>query len=54
MNHLSLSPEGGQPNVLIPENDYGIEPGLRDVVALLRKHAEQPEIIRFIADMLEI
>lgn len=52
--HLSISPENNQPHVLIPDNDYGIEPGARDVVALLRTHASNPDVIRFIADMLEI
>ncbi len=50
--------------LLVPEYDPddpqpypgGIEPGvyfLSGLVALLREHAEDPEAIRFIADMLE-
>lgn len=52
--HVSISVESGQPHVLVPENDYGIEPGARDVVRLLRENADRPEVIRFIADMLEM
>lgn len=50
--HLSM--KNGQPHVLIPENDHGIPEGAQDVVALLRQHADNPVIVRFIADMLEI
>lgn len=42
--------------VIIPENDYGVEPGYyykSDFVYLLRKYKNDPEIIQFIADMLE-
>lgn len=52
--HLRLNPENDQPQVLIPENDYGIPEGARDVVRLLRENAERPDVIIFIADMLEI
>jgi hypothetical protein len=52
--HLRLSRENNQPQVLIPMNDHGIPEGFRDVVKLLRENAERPEIVRFIADMLEI
>ncbi len=56
--------EGGQTMLLIPAYDEdqpepypgGIEPGAysrNEVVVLLRKHADDPEAIRFIADMLE-
>ncbi len=41
----------------IPENDCGIKDGyysMNEVVGLLRKYAQQPDIIRFIADMLEV
>lgn len=40
----------------IPENDYGIAPGMyskADLSALLREQAGNPEAIWFIADMLE-
>ena len=40
----------------IPENDCGIENGyysMNEVVALLRKYAEKPDVVYFIADMLE-
>lgn len=42
-----------------PEEEYpgGIEPGIytrNQVVDLLRKHAENPEAILFLADMLEV
>ena len=51
--------------VIVPEHDPdqpeeypgGIQPGQYDqngIVALLRQHAEHPEAIRFIADMLEV
>ncbi|MFN3656817.1 MAG: hypothetical protein ACK4UO_06155 [Pseudolabrys sp.] len=54
--HLRIlpTPEGDQPQVLIPENDYGIEPGWRDVVKLLRQNKENPDVVQFIADMLEL
>lgn len=41
----------------IPENDLGILSGYyetNDVVTLLRKHRFDPEMIQFIADMLEV
>ena len=42
-----------------PEEEYpgGIQPGIytrNQVVSLMRKHAENPEAIRFLADMLEV
>ena len=40
----------------IPENMWDIEEGyysMNEVVGLLRKHAEEPSVILFIADMLE-
>ena len=43
--------------LFVPDNDHGIKEGyysMNEVVALLRTHAEQPDIIRFIADMLEV
>ena len=56
-------------NILIPDYDEqelsdmtqglrqvypgGIEPGEYEVVSLLRQHADNPEAVRFIADMLE-
>jgi hypothetical protein len=51
-SHLSL--KNDQPHVLIPENDYRLEEGPQDLVQLLRDHAAQPDVITFIADMLEI
>jgi len=46
--------------VLIPDHDDrshsyagGIEPGWYDVAQLLRDHADDPDAVRFIADMLE-
>ena len=42
--------------VFIPDNEYGIEEGYyigNAIVELLRKHKDKPEIIEFIADMLE-
>jgi hypothetical protein len=44
------------PEVFIPWNEHGIALGyysLRGVVELLRKHADNPAAVRFIADMLE-
>lgn len=48
-------------HVLIPDYDPenpqpypgNITPGTHDLVSLLRQHAENPDAIRFIADMLE-
>jgi hypothetical protein len=40
----------------IPINDLGISEGYCDmngIVELLRKHKNEPEVIQFIADMLE-
>lgn len=40
----------------IPENKYGLRVGyysLKEVVQLLRNFCHQPEVIYFIADMLE-
>lgn len=55
--------EGSEQDVLmlrfqlfIPDNDYGIEEGYyigNAIVELLRKYKDKPEIIEFIADMLE-
>lgn len=53
-NHLEHGEEGGNPRVLIPDNDLGIAEGWQDVVALLRKHAADPDAIRFISDMIEV
>jgi len=42
--------------LLIPENDYGIEEGYylgNAIVKLLRDNKDKPDIIQFIADMLE-
>ena len=44
------------PPVFIPTNANGVKPGYytrRDIVELLRKHAEEPNAVYFIADMLE-
>lgn len=40
----------------IPENEYGIEEGYylgNAIVKLLRGYKDRPEVIEFIADMLE-
>ncbi|HUV04156.1 MAG TPA: hypothetical protein VMX94_03515 [Armatimonadota bacterium] len=40
----------------IPENDVGLESGyytLNALVALLRQYADEPRVIKFIADMME-
>lgn len=40
----------------IPENEYGIEEGYylgNSLVKLLRDYKDRPEVIEFIADMLE-
>ena len=40
----------------IPENEYGIEEGYyigNAIVELLRKYKESPDVIQFVADMLE-
>lgn len=40
----------------IPENEYGIEEGYyigNAIVKLLRDYKDKPEVIEFIADMLE-
>jgi hypothetical protein len=42
--------------LLIPENEYGIEEGYyigNAIVKLLRENKDKPEVIQFIADMLE-
>lgn len=42
--------------LLIPDNEYGIEEGYyvgNAIVELLRKYKDKPEVIQFIADMLE-
>lgn len=42
--------------LLIPENEYGIEEGYyigNTIVKLLRDNKDKPEVIQFIADMLE-
>lgn len=42
--------------VFIPENEYGIEEGYyigNAIVELLRENKNNPEVIQFIADMLE-
>ena len=41
---------------LIPENEYGIEEGYyigNALVQLLRDNKDRPDVIQFIADMLE-
>jgi hypothetical protein len=41
----------------IPENEFDIEEGyysVNEVVELLRKHRNQPDVVFFIADMLEV
>ena len=40
----------------IPENEFGIEEGYyigNAIVELLRKYKDRPEVVEFIADMLE-
>ncbi len=42
--------------VFIPENEYGIEEGYyigNTIVKLLRDNKNNPDVIQFIADMLE-
>jgi hypothetical protein len=42
--------------VFIPSNDYGIVEGyykIYDVAVILRENKNNPEVIQFIADMLE-
>ena len=42
--------------LLIPDNEYGIEEGYyigNAIVKLLRDYKDRPEVIEFIADMLE-
>ena len=42
--------------LLIPENEYGIEEGYyigNTIVKLLRDNKNNPDVIQFIADMLE-
>jgi hypothetical protein len=42
--------------LLIPDNEYGIEEGYyigNAIVKLLRDNKDKPEVIEFIADMLE-
>ncbi len=42
--------------IFIPENEYGIEEGYylgNAIVKLLRDYKDRPEVIEFIADMLE-
>jgi len=42
--------------LLIPENEYGIEEGYyigNAIVKLLRDNKDKPDVIQFIADMLE-
>ena len=40
----------------IPENEYGIRPGyysVNELAELLRHRSEEPEVVWFVADMLE-
>lgn len=42
--------------LFIPDNEYGIEEGHyigNAIVELLRKYKDRPDVIEFIADMLE-
>lgn len=42
--------------LLIPDNEYGIEEGYyigNAIVKLLRDNKDKPDVIQFIADMLE-
>ena len=42
--------------LFIPDNDYGIEKGyysMNEVVKLLRDNCRKPDVVYFIADMLE-
>lgn len=56
---LEFEPPDGYITLIVPEgNDLcgGIQPGTyhgNEAVALLRKHKKSPEVIQFIADMLE-
>ncbi len=41
----------------IPNNELGIEEGyylVNEVVELLREYCDRPEVVRFVADMLEV
>jgi hypothetical protein len=41
----------------IPENDLGVDEGyysVNQIVELLREHCDQPEVVRFVVDMMEI
>ena len=43
-------------HLLIPDNEYGIEEGYyigNAIVKLLRDNKDKPDVIEFIADMLE-
>jgi len=42
--------------IYIPDNEYGVEERyyvLNEFVELLRKHKYNPDIVQFLADMLE-
>ena len=42
--------------LFIPENEYGIKEGyytINEIVQMLRANCRRPEIVRFIADMME-
>ncbi len=41
------------PTVVIPENEMGLPAGEADVVELLREICHDPELVRFVADMME-
>jgi hypothetical protein len=48
---------GEQTTIYIPENDTGIIEGyytVNEFVSLLRSHKHEPNVIQFLADMLEI
>ena len=51
LGHWRLTPN--KMLLLIPENDHGIPAGYQDPVALLREHCRNPDIVHFIADMME-
>ncbi len=45
-----------RPQLYLPENEYGIEEGTyigNAIVKLLRDNKNNPEVIQFIADMME-
>ncbi len=49
-----INEETHELTIFMPESEYGIPEGHHEVVPLLRKYKDDPEIVHFIADMLDM